>query len=103
MYLASSVFNPDNHKIINNEVSSHMTGGSLQSFYNVIIRGYLKDSNVAEHSVSAKVRSLLSLNVFTRDVSIPVRSSLRSITPISVTKRAYLEWTTENCVTVHGY
>ena len=43
--------------------------------------------------------------VFTRDVSIPVRSSLRSITPIiSVTKRAhrYMEWTcttTENCVT----
>ena len=57
-----------------------------------------------DDEVSAKVQnsSLLSLNVFTRDVSIPVRSSLRSITPISVTKRAYLEWTcstTENCVT----
>ena len=42
-----------------------------------------KTIRVSHDEVSAKVRhsSLLSLNVFTRDVSIPVRYSLRTITP----------------------
>ena len=77
----STGFEPMTHDPLNCPVSARIISSILSFSSLIAIR--TKTNCVSDEEVSAKVRnwSLFSLNVLTRDVSIPVRYSLRTVTP----------------------